>query len=65
MKTLENKSVSLESVIIDGIPVLRLKPRASLKKMSLRPRKSLSRVKSLRPLKAAGKHVEADVTELD
>ncbi len=54
MKTLENKSINLDTVTIEGVPTLAVKPNMSLKKLSLRPRKSLSRVKSLRPIKAAG-----------
>lgn len=61
MKTLDNKSVQIETIMIDGLPTIRVKPNASLKKLSLRPRKSFTRVKSLRPLKAAGK--ASDITE--
>tara|TARA_R110002049_G_scaffold190759_3_gene359449 strand:+ start:1191 stop:1391 length:201 start_codon:yes stop_codon:yes gene_type:complete len=62
MKTLENKSINLDTVKIEGIPTLPVKPNMSLKKHSLRARKSLSRVKSLRPLKAAG-NKSNDLTE--
>tara|TARA_R110000868_G_scaffold117600_7_gene312285 strand:- start:15238 stop:15438 length:201 start_codon:yes stop_codon:yes gene_type:complete len=58
MKTLENKSIQLDTVTVDGIPVVQVKPLMSMKKMSLRPRKSFTRVKSLRPLKAAGNKSE-------
>tara|TARA_R100000656_G_scaffold124808_2_gene103928 strand:+ start:194 stop:394 length:201 start_codon:yes stop_codon:yes gene_type:complete len=58
MKTLEKKSIQLDTVTVDGIPVVQVKPLMSMKKMSLRPRKSFTRVKSLRPLKAAGNKSE-------
>lgn len=54
MKTLEKKSIAMDTLVIDGIPVAQGKPLLSMKKFSLRPRKSFTRVKSLRPLKAAG-----------
>lgn len=65
MKTLENKSLEPLTVIVDGQTIVRVKPLSSLKKMSMRPRKSLSRVKSLRPLKAAGKGPQTESIELD
>lgn len=65
MKTLENKSLDLDTVIVDGLPVVRIKPSSSVKKMSLRPRKSFTRVKSLRPLKAAGKSAETVQSDLN
>tara|TARA_R110000868_G_scaffold304021_3_gene564508 strand:- start:2860 stop:3060 length:201 start_codon:yes stop_codon:yes gene_type:complete len=58
MKTLEKKSIQLDTVTVDGLPVIQVKPLMSMKKMSLRPRKSFTRVKSLRPLKAAGNKSE-------
>ena len=60
MKTLENKSIQLDTVTVDGVPVVQVKPLMSMKKMSLRPRKSFTRVKSLRPLKAAGNKSEVN-----
>ncbi len=54
MKTLDKKSIDVASLIIDGNVIGRVKPLSSLKKLSVRPRKSFTRVKSLRPLKQAG-----------
>lgn len=62
MKTLEKKSIQLDTVTFEGIPTLQVKPM-SMKKLSLRPRKSFTRVKSLRPLKAAGNKT-VELTEM-
>lgn len=65
MKTLDKKSIELDALVVDGNMLGRVKPLSSLKKMSMRPRKSFTRVKSLRPLKAAGKGVEELLPALD
>jgi hypothetical protein len=66
MKTLEKKSVQSDTLVIDGPSLVRLKKLSSIKKLSVRPRKSFTRVKSLRPLKvAAGKGHDLETATLD